>query len=101
MSNLGHHSLEFLAWDTTPTCSTRVDPAVENREEVGLFCLFQPNRFLNSVKIKTEDGFLRGVFLERCGHGGYLIKVVVMALAEEVTREPSPILSWSNNNYEI
>jgi hypothetical protein len=39
--------------------------------------------------------------LERYGHGGYLIKVVVMALAEEVTREPSPILSWSNNNYEI
>jgi hypothetical protein len=31
--------------------------------------------------------------LERYGHGGYLIKVVVMALAEEVTREPSPILS--------
>ena len=39
--------------------------------------------------------------LERYGHGGYLIKVVVMALAEEVTRELSPILSWSNNNYEI
>ena len=39
--------------------------------------------------------------VERYGHEGYLIKVVVMALAEEVTREPSPILSWSNNNYEI
>ena len=39
--------------------------------------------------------------LERYGHGGYLIKVVVMALAGEVTRELSPILSWSNNNYEI
>jgi hypothetical protein len=24
-----------------------------------------------------------------------------MALAGEVTRELSPILSWSNNNYEI
>jgi hypothetical protein len=35
---------------------------VENREEVGSFCLFQPNSFLNSVKIKTEDGFLSGVF---------------------------------------
>jgi hypothetical protein len=38
--------------------------------------------------------------MERYGHGGYLIKVVVMALAGEVTRELSPILSWSNNNYE-
>jgi hypothetical protein len=32
---------------------------------------------------------------------GYLFKVVVMALAGEVTRELSPIRSWSNNNYEI
>ena len=39
--------------------------------------------------------------LERYSHGGYLIKVVVMALAGEVTRELSPIRSWSNNNYEI
>jgi hypothetical protein len=39
--------------------------------------------------------------MERYSHGGYLIKVVVMALAGEVTRELSPILSWSNNNYEI
>ena len=39
--------------------------------------------------------------LERYSHEGYLIKVVVMALAGEVTRELSPILSWSNNNYEI
>jgi hypothetical protein len=39
--------------------------------------------------------------LERYSHEGYLIKVVVMALAREVTRELSPILSWSNNNYEI
>ena len=39
--------------------------------------------------------------LERYSHGGYLIKVVVMALAGEVTRELSPILSWSNNNYKI
>ncbi len=35
---------------------------MENREEVGSFCLFQPNNFLNSIKIKTEDGFCRGVF---------------------------------------
>jgi hypothetical protein len=33
--------------------------------------------------------------VERYSHGGYLIKVVVMALAGEVTRELSPILSWS------
>ena len=32
---------------------------------------------------------------------GYLIKVVVMALAGEVTQELSPILSWSNNNYDL
>ena len=29
---------------------------------MGSFCFFQPNSFFNSVKIKTEDGFLRGVF---------------------------------------
>ena len=39
--------------------------------------------------------------LERYSHEGYLIKVVVMALAGEVARELSPIRSWSNNNYEI
>ncbi len=39
--------------------------------------------------------------LERYSHEGYLIKVVVMALAGEVTRELSPILTWSNKNYEI
>ncbi len=40
-------------------------------------------------------------FLERYSHEGYLIKVVVMALAGEVTRKLSPILSWSNNNYDL
>jgi len=39
--------------------------------------------------------------LERYSHEGYLIKVVVMALAGEVTRKLSPILSWSNNNYNL
>ena len=39
--------------------------------------------------------------LERYSHGGYLIKVVVMAVAGEVARELSPILSWSNNNYKV
>ena len=39
--------------------------------------------------------------LERYSHEGYLIKVVVMALAGEVTRELSPILSWSYNNYDL
>ena len=39
--------------------------------------------------------------LERYSHEGYLIKVVVMALAGEVTREISPIRSWSNKSYEI
>jgi hypothetical protein len=36
--------------------------------------------------------------LERYSHEGYLIRVVVMALAGEVTQELSPISSWSNNN---
>jgi len=39
--------------------------------------------------------------LERYSHEGYLVKVVIMALAREVTRELSPILSWSNNNYDL
>ena len=39
--------------------------------------------------------------LERYSHEGYLINVVVMALAGEVTRKLSPILSWSNNNYDL
>jgi len=39
--------------------------------------------------------------LERYSHEGYLIKVVEMALAREVTRELSPIRSWSNNNYDL
>ncbi len=40
-------------------------------------------------------------FVERYSHEGYLIKVVVMALAGEITRELSPILAWSNNNYDL
>jgi len=39
--------------------------------------------------------------LERYSHEGYLIKVVVMALAGEVARELSPIRSWSNKNDAI
>jgi hypothetical protein len=46
-------------------------------------------------------GAANAVMVERYSHEGYLVKVVVMALAGEVTRELSPILSWSNNNHEI
>ncbi len=56
---------------------------------------------VRSLPVAQQVGVYGSDKLERYGHGGYLIKVVVMALAEEVTREPSPILSWSNNNYEI
>ena len=35
---------------------------MEDREEVGLFHLFQPNSFVDSVKIKTKDGFLCRIF---------------------------------------
>ncbi len=39
--------------------------------------------------------------MERYSHEGYLINVVVVALAGEVARELSPIRSWSNNNYDL
>jgi hypothetical protein len=47
-------------------------------------------------------GSFMGLFkLERYSHHeGYLIKVVVMALAGEVAQELSPIWSWSNKNDE-
>jgi hypothetical protein len=40
MSDLGNHSFEFLEWDPAHPLFTLADPAVENREEVGSFCLF-------------------------------------------------------------
>jgi len=39
--------------------------------------------------------------LERYSHKGYLIKVVEMALAGEITQELSPIRSWSNKDYNL
>ncbi len=39
--------------------------------------------------------------LERYSHKGYLIKVVEMALAGEITQELSPIWSWSNKDYNL
>ena len=47
--------------------------------------------------------YLKAQFLqlERYSHEGFLIKVVAMALAGEVTLELSPIRSWSNNNYDL
>ena len=56
--------------------------------------------FLN-LQLKKYLYMFAPVPLERYSHVGYLIKVVVMALAGEVTRELSPIRSWSNKNYEI
>jgi hypothetical protein len=44
---------------------------------VGLFCLFQPNSFFDSVKIKTKDGFLRGVFP---------IKLIEFLLGDRIVR---------------
>jgi len=35
---------------------------MEDREEVGLFRLFQPDSFVDSIKIKTKDGFLCIIF---------------------------------------
>ncbi len=45
-------------------------------------------------------GFPEFKTLERYSHEGYLIKVVVMPW-REITRELSPIWSWSNNNYDL
>ena len=50
----------------------------------------------------VKRGSRMGLYkLERYSHEGYLIKVVIMALAGEVARELSPIRSWSNNNYDL
>ena len=39
--------------------------------------------------------------LKRYSHEGYLIKVVNMALAGEITRKLSPIRSWYNKDYDL
>jgi len=39
--------------------------------------------------------------LKRYSHEGYLIKVVKMALAGEITRKLSPIRSWYNKDYDL
>ncbi len=39
--------------------------------------------------------------LKGYSHEGYLIKVVIMALAGEITQELSPIRSWSNKDYDL
>ena len=59
---------------------------------------FARDRLFTAGLVWESNGSVK---LERYSHEGYLIKVVVMALAGEVTRELSPILSWSNNNYDL
>ena len=50
----------------------------------------------------VKRGSRMGLYkLERYSHEGYLIMVVVMALAGEITRELSPIRSWSNKDYDL
>ncbi len=68
------------------------DPCVANKQVDGEQL---------TVCFHVDDCKISHISLERYSYEGYLIKVVVMALAGEVTRELSPILSWSNNNYEI
>jgi hypothetical protein len=53
MSDLGNHTLELLEWNPSHICFTQADPSVEDREEVGSFCLFQPNSFVDSIKIEV------------------------------------------------
>jgi hypothetical protein len=62
MSDLGDHTLKLLEWNPSHAHFTRVDPSVEDREEVGLFCLFQPNVFVDSIKIKIEYGLCSSIF---------------------------------------
>ncbi len=58
--------------------------------------------FMIVASPQVRCGSQMGLYkLERYGHKGYLIKVVVMALAGEVTQKLSPIQSWSNKNYKI
>ncbi len=54
MSDRGDHTLKLLEWNPSHAHFTQVDPSVEDREEVGSFCLFQTNGFVDSVKIKTK-----------------------------------------------
>ena len=56
------NSLEFLKWDAGYPWFTRTNPSMEDREEVGLFRRFQPDSFVDSIKIKTKDGFLCIIF---------------------------------------
>ena len=68
-----------------------------NREVVAIVTLL-----VIVVSLLVWCGSRMGLYkLIRYSHEGYLIKVVGMALAGEVARELSPILSWSNKNYEI
>jgi hypothetical protein len=52
----------LLEWNPSHAYFTQADSSVEDREEVGLFCLFQPNGFVDSVKIKTEYGLHSSIF---------------------------------------
>ena len=62
MSDLYNHSLEFLKWDAGYPRFTRANPSIEDCEEVGSLCLFQPNSFIDSVKIEAGGGFLCRIF---------------------------------------
>jgi len=61
-------------------------------------CRFARDRCFAAGLVRESNGSDK---LERYCHEGYLIKVVEMALAGEVTRELSHIRSWSNNNYDL
>jgi len=58
-------------------------------------CCARNHRFAAGLVRESNGGLYK---LERYSHEGYLIKVVVMALAGEVARELSPIRSWSNKD---
>jgi hypothetical protein len=62
MSDLGNHTLELLEWNPSHARFSRADPSVEDREEVGSFCLFQPNSFVDSVKIEAKYGLCSSIF---------------------------------------
>ncbi len=66
----------------------------------GVRLLFLLQIWIDLARLRKNTCLVQSV-LERYSHEGYIIKVVIMALAGEVTWELSPIRSWSNKNYEI
>ncbi len=99
ISDLGNHTLKLLEWNPSHACFTQADPSAEDREEVGLFCLFQTNGFVNSVKIKTKYGLCSSIFpialLELLLRDGVIGIVVVSGKKSWIPIIVSVLICWS------